>query len=225
MTAGTNNTRIWDTVYTEGGSNLWYPSEPLVGLVRNHERREGLDGIVLDHGCGSGNTAEFLVRSGHRVACGDVSPAALELVRGRFTGAKLRPAPAFYTIDSERPLAGQLPAYDHVVAWSSLQYNPLAKARADFADLIAGLPSGGAFFAAVASPDDDLATRSQALPDGSRRLIENVSGQGGVTVAIPRDFDEFESWCAGIEVRERARFGIALTSHRHDCYGIYGVKK
>ncbi len=225
MSAGTENARIWDTVYADGGSNLWYPSEPLVGLVRSHEKREGLKGIVLDHGCGSGNTAEFLVRSGHRVVCGDVSPAALGVLRGRFAGAKLRPVPNVYRIDPERPLAGQLPAYDHVIAWSSLHYNPLEKARSDFSDLIAGIPSGGAFFAAVSSPDDDLATRSERLPDGSRRLIDDVSGQSGVTVAIPHDFEEFESWCAGIEVRERIRFGVTHTAHRLDYYGLYGIKK
>lgn len=224
MPADKGNAEIWDAVYAGGGSNLWYPSEALVGLVRAHERREGFPGVVLDHGCGSGNTAEFLIRSGHRVVCSDVSPAALDLVRARFRGAKL-PVPSLYRIDPERSLAGQLPAYDHAIAWSSLHYNPLGKARADFADLIAGLPPGGTFLAAVSSPEDDLATQSQPLPDGSRRLMENVSGQGGVTVAIPRDFDEFEFWCSGIEVRERIRFGISYASHRLDYYGLYGVKK
>lgn len=217
------NHHIWEQVYAAGRSYLWYPSEALVRLVRLHEQHEGFNGVIYDHGCGSGNVAEFLVRSGHKVICADVSPTALARAANRFVGACL-PAPRFMSIDPGRPLAEQLPAYDHVTAWQSVYYNTLAGAKRDFADMIAALPRGGAFFAAVATPNDILASQSEPLPDGSRQLKTDVSGQAGAIVAIPRDMDDFISWCPGVAIRRTAVFGIDMPGDCSEFFAIYGVK-
>src|SRR4051794_29260815 len=113
MTAAATNRKIWDRIY-EGGSLLWYPSEVMVRVVRRREREGGFAGVVLDHGCGSGNGTEFLARCGHRVHCTDISASALKVVERRFADAGLTP-PSSSLIDVEHPLKGQLPKYDHVI--------------------------------------------------------------------------------------------------------------
>ena len=105
-------TGVWDRFYQTGHA-LWYPYEALVRLVRYHMGQEGFDGLVLDHGCGSGNHLEFLTRLGIRTHGTEVSPAALDTVRSRFRGAML-PMPDLSLFNPDLPIADQLPDYDHV---------------------------------------------------------------------------------------------------------------
>jgi SAM-dependent methyltransferase len=223
MTVTLTNRKIWDRVY-EGGSLLWYPSEIMVRLVRRREHEGGFAGTVLDHGCGSGNGAEFLVRCGYNVHCTDISPAALKVVEKRFVSAGLTP-PSASLIDPDRPLKSQLPKYDHVIAWQSLCYSDLASARRNLEELIDGLPAGGALIVNFPSPNDALYRHSTPMPDGSRRLVDDVSAQAGAIVTVPASPEELASWCAGIEVRDIALYGMTVGGRQSDYYVLYGAKR
>lgn len=223
MTVTTTNRQIWDRIY-EGGSLLWYPAEAMVRVVRRREREGGFPGVILDHGCGSGNGAEFLARSGHKVHCTDISPAALKVLEKRFADAGLTP-PASSLIDPERPLKAQLPKYDHVIAWQSLCYSDLATARRNLGELIDGLAPGGAFIVNLPTPQDALYRHSEAMPDGSRRLIDDVSAQRGAIVTVPNSAEEFASWCPGIEVKDIIRYGMTFAGLQSDYFVLYGAKQ
>ena len=221
-TTTTTNRQIWDRIY-EGGALLWYPAEALVRIVRRHEREHGFSGVVLDHGCGSGNGAEFLAHCGHRVHCTDISLAALKAVERRFKSAGLTP-PSSSLIDPEQPLREQLPDYDHVIAWQSLYYADAATVRSNIAELIAGLPSNGAFIICVPTSRDLASQHSEALPDGSRRFTDNVSGQRGAVLTIPDSADTLRGWCAGLTIRDVVVYGMEFDGKRSEFYALYGVK-
>lgn len=222
MSAAAKNKDIWDDIYASGGL-LWYPAEALVRLVRRREREGSFPGVILDHGCGSGNVAEFLVRSGHRVHCTDISPAALRLLDQRFLGALL-PRPTTSLIDVGRRLKPQLPAYDHCIAWQSLCYSDLATAKANLADLIDGMPSGGVLIVNFPTPNDLLCRHSEPMADGSRQLIDNVSNQKGAIVTVPASADELRAWCRKIVAQDVIEYGLTFAGERSEYYVLYGVK-
>jgi SAM-dependent methyltransferase len=222
LTKDTTNAEMWDRIYA-GGHRIWYPSEALVRIVRRHERLDGFSGTILDHGCGSGAGAEFLIRSGHRVVCSDISAAALSAVAQRFVEVRLSP-PDLVAFDPERPLKPQLPHFDHVIAWLSLYYNTKQGLIRQTAELIECLPRNGVFVMSVATMDDVVARSSEPLPDGTRKLSGDISGQDGALLAIPQDREELLSWCEGIEVRDVVSYGITFGGQRNDYWAVYGVK-
>ncbi len=211
---------IWDCLYASGNF-MWYPSEILVKLVRQHEKRDGFAGVILDHGAGSGNVAEFLVRSGHTVHCTDISEQSLRLIERRFRDRGL-PVPAMSQIDPKAPLREQLPRYDHVVAWHSLCYNTPAKQRKDINALIGGLPKGGVFIACMKTRDDHWTTLSEPQADGSRKMI--MESQTGAVINLPKDLDELISWCSDLNIRDRLSYRLTGKDYRNDDAIVYGVK-
>jgi SAM-dependent methyltransferase len=215
-------TEIWDRFYASG-HRLWYPYEVVVRLVRHHLSRASLDGLVLDHGCGSGNHLEFLARLGVRTHGTDVSPTALQTVRSRFEGAML-PQPALSLVDPLAPLGPQLPTYSHVIAWGSTHYNHRDKVLADIADLIAGLPQGGVMIFQVPSINDVAARQSERLSDGSFRIVGTISGQTGAVCTFPSSHEELRSWLPGLEIRDLGTVATQLLGNGVEYYFAYGIK-
>jgi SAM-dependent methyltransferase len=215
------NTEIWDRVY-QSGRSLWYPYEVAVRLVRRHLERHGFRGVLLDHGCGSGNHLEFFARLGIEAHGTEVAQSALALVRSRFEGAKLR-QPAVSLVDPERPLAEQLPSFDHLFAWGSVHYDAKPRVLKSLGTLIGKLPAGGAFFFAVPTTNDIVYRLSEPQADGSRRISGNLSGQKGAVVSIPGSQEEVRDWCAGIQVRDLGTFGWTLDGEQVEYFFVYGV--
>jgi SAM-dependent methyltransferase len=216
------NAEIWERIYGRGHM-LWYPYDIVVRIVHHLRNAGRLEGVILDHGCGSGNHLEFLVRLGLRAVGSDVSPSSLATVKSRFAGAKL-PAPALHRIVPGAPLAGQLPPYDHLLAWGSIHYNRKPGFLRDLGELIARLPEGGSFVFAIPSLDDVAARESVREADGSRRIASDLSGQEGAIVSVPESREELLGWCRGIEVDECDRFGWTFRGRRSDYFFLYGRK-
>lgn len=214
---------VWDRFYATG-HRLWYPYEVVVRLVRHHLARGTLDGVMLDHGCGSGNHLEFLTRVGVRTIGTEVSANALETVRARFEGAML-PTPPLSLFDPLAPLAGQLPRYDHVIAWGSTHYNHRAKVLDDIASLIDGLPRGGVMLFQCPSVNDVAARQSERLPDGSFRIVGAISSQTGAVCTFPESHDELRGWLAGLELRDVGTVNTLLLGTPVEYYFAYGVKR
>ena len=95
---------------------------------------------------------------------------------------------------------------------------------ADLAELIAGLPSNGAFIICVPTSRDLASQHSEALPDGSRRFTDNVSGQRGAVLTIPDSADTLRGWCAGLTIRDVVVYGMEFDGKRSEFYALYGVK-
>ena len=216
-------TLVWERFY-QTGHRLWYPYEVLVRLVRHHLGREGFPGLLLDHGCGSGNHLEFLTRVGVRTHGTEVSPAAIETVRSRFEGAML-PMPALSLVDPTRPLAGQLPAYDHVLAWGSVHYNRKDKVLEDLRALIEGLPKGGVFIFQVPSTNDVAARQAERLDDGSFRIVGSISSQTGAIATYPESHDELKTWLPGLALRDMGTVNVHLLGNAVEYFFAYGVKQ
>ncbi|MEL7282789.1 MAG: class I SAM-dependent methyltransferase [Pseudomonadota bacterium] len=215
-------TGVWDRFYQTGHS-LWYPYEALVRLVRYHMGQEGFDGLVLDHGCGSGNHLEFLTRLGIRTHGTEVSPAALDTVRSRFRGAML-PMPDLSLFNPDLPIADQLPDYDHVLAWGAVHYNRRPRVLEDIATLIDGLPKGGTFLFQVPSANDVAAQQSERLEDGSFQIVGDISSQTGAIATYPDSHDELRSWLPGLELRDIGTVNVTLLGNAVEYYFAYGVK-
>jgi hypothetical protein len=217
------NTRIWDQLYA-AGHRLWYPYDIVVRIARYHLRQDGFPGVLLDHGCGSGNHLEFLTRVGVKCHGTDVSPSALESVRTRFEGAKL-PQPGLSLIKIDEPLGPQLPKYDHVLAWGSVHYNRKTKVLEDLATLIDGLPKGGTFIYQASSINDVAAKQSELLEDGSYRIVGEISGQTGAICSYPKDHNELRSWLPNLDIRDVVTVGYTFMSTPVEYFFAYGVKK
>jgi len=216
------NQEIWDSLYADG-HRLWYPYDIVVRIVRHHLSREGFSGVMLDHGCGSGNHLEFLTRVGVKLHGTEISQAAIDGVRNRFEGAKL-PTPDLTLIDLDKPLAGQLPSYDHVIAWGSVHYNRKAKVLEDLATLIDGLPKGGAFIYQASSINDVAAEQSELLDDGSHRITGEISGQTGAICTYPTSHEDFRTWLPGLDIRDIGTVKSTFMQVPVEYYFAYGVK-
>lgn len=223
MTDDNRNVQIWDDIYTSGRM-LWYPYEVAVRIVHQLRARKQLSGVILDHGCGSGNHLEFFTRVGLTAVGSEVSPATVQLVQSRFAGAKL-PVPAVQIFDPAKPLAGQLPKFDHVFAWGSMHYNRKAKFLDDLRFLIEQLPAGGRLILAVPSRSDVVATQSRREADGSYRMVDDVSGQKDAVLTIPDDEQELRSWCAGIDIDDCGRFGWVIRGVPSEFLFVHGARK
>lgn len=216
------NEVIWDAVYA-GGQILAYPYEVAVRLAKRQLASGGFRGVVLDHGCGSGNHLEMFVRLGVAVHGTEVAPASRHVIAARFMGANL-PQPPITIIDLNRPLTPQLPAYDHLFAWGSVHYNTKEATKRDLASLIDKTPVGGVVIVCIPSQRDVVFTQSVGLPDGSRQMNANVSGQKGAILTVPDSLDEMLGWCKGVDVKDAGEFGWRLSGRQSEFHFVYGVK-
>jgi len=91
--------RFFDNAYE--GTPTWDIGRPQGAVVRIAERG-GIEGTVLDVGCGTGENALFLAGLGHGVTGVDFAVAAIERARGR---AVDRAIPAEFIVDDALDLA------------------------------------------------------------------------------------------------------------------------
>ena len=197
------NAAIWDKLYAEG-NYLHFPSEVFVQLYFRFLKKRERPGTFLDHGCGSGNNSEFLARRGWRVTGSDVSTKALEVQRERLKG--FAQSSSQVKLDSAKPVPDQLQPHDHIVAWDSLCYNRISKARTDAWELANLLNPGGYLFLNMPTVRHEFATKSIRLPDGSFQNNRLGKQQEGAIMAIPESLDEMCSWFKGFEIVERGHF-------------------
>jgi len=205
------NTAIWSALY-EGGNYLNYPSEVFVSLFMRFLGKAKPQGRFLDHGCGSGNNAEFLARRGWTVTGADVSARALEVTAARL--ADFGGAHETTPLDAARPLKDQIGAVSHVVCWDCLYYNALPKAKQDAADLVAALAPGGLIFLNMPTPAHEFATTGLRLDDGSVRNQRKGTRQEGAIMAIPENLDDLVSWLPGCEIVEKGHFTFDFSGFR-----------
>jgi SAM-dependent methyltransferase len=205
------NTRIWQSLY-EGGNYLHYPSEVFVQLYFRTLGKARKSGKFLDHGCGSGNNSEFLARQGWAVVGTDISQKALELQKARLTG--MGGPHAQVLIRPDAALSGQLDRYDHILAWDSLCYNRLAKARVDSEYLATSLNKGGYLFVNMPTLRHEFAAKGSRRPDGSFENNRPGTHQEGAIMTIPDSLDDLCSWFPALKIVERGYFTFDFNGFR-----------
>jgi 2-polyprenyl-3-methyl-5-hydroxy-6-metoxy-1,4-benzoquinol methylase len=205
------NAAIWDKLYAEGNF-LHFPSEVFVQLYFRFLKKLEKPGTFLDHGCGSGNNSEFLARRGWSVTGSDVSAKALDVQKSRLRSF-LQPS-SQVLLDSSKPLVGQLQQCDHIVAWDSLCYNRIGKAKEDARELAQMLKPGGYMFINMPTKRHEFATQSIRVADGSFQNNRLGKQQEGAVMAIPESLDELCSWFTGFEVVERGYFTFDFSGFR-----------
>jgi 2-polyprenyl-3-methyl-5-hydroxy-6-metoxy-1,4-benzoquinol methylase len=214
------NTMIWDELY-QSGNFLHYPSEVFVQLFFRTFGKTTHGGTFLDHGCGSGNNSEFIARQGWQVTGSDVSIKALEVQKKRLN--LLGTKNAQILIDSNNTLGSQIDTYDNILCWDCLCYNPLAKAKADAADLFNALKPGGYFFANMPTLNHEFATTGVQLDDGSIRNGRVGTKQEGAIMAIPSSLEDFIGWFPQMAIIERGHFIFDFAGYREFMF-IVGQK-
>lgn len=220
--AGETNRDLWEAIYRRG-SILRYPSEMLVRVFFRHCRQElPENATILEHGAGTGNNTEFLIRQGYRVIATDISEAALQTMEMRFTFANL-PQPEKLLIDPARALSGQLPPSDAVVVWDCISYNTAERARKDIADLIASLRPGGLFIINAATPAHDFITQAAKIaPNTYRYEGETRPGQKGAIFNAPDSLPQFREWCAGLEILHTGGYAYWDEQRKADYFYLVG---
>ena len=219
------NREIWNAIYGKG-SVLLYPSEIFVRLFFRHGREAIRPGMtMLDHGAGSGNNTEFLIRRGLRVVATDISQAALESIRQRFRYANL-PFPETRLIDPARPLSEQLPECDAAVSWDCLCYNTAERARQDIADIIGRIRPGGLFFLSMVKREHDFISDAEEIAPGTYRYRGSArDDQEGAIFCAPESIEELESWCVGTETVAAGEFSYHDQNRRSENYFLVCRRK
>lgn len=211
------NRAIWDAIYGTG-SVLLYPSEMFVRLFFRYAGKALAPGMtMLDHGAGSGNNTEFLIRRGLRVVATDISQEALKSIQQRFRYANL-PFPETKRIDSIRPLSEQLPVCDAAISWDCLYYNTAERVRQDIADIISRIEPGGLFFFNMLTPEHHFITEAVEIAPGTYRYTGGISQkQAGSVLCAPDSLKQLHGWCEGADILTSGEFTYT-EENRHSAY-------
>lgn len=152
--------RQWEDHYTSARSELSYPDENLVRLIRKSLSRFGeLAGITaVDVGCGSGRHLKLLSELGIPRTIGmDASYNALSISR------KWRPGLLLQADNMHLPLKDG--SADIVIAWGSLHYNVKEDLSPMLQEISRVLKKGGALFATLRSSRDTYLKKGKHLGD------------------------------------------------------------
>lgn len=187
----TANARVWERLYSEGKSNLRYPSDALVRLgarlfdVSQHRK-------ILDFGFGTGaNLAHFASR-GFEMYGVEVSEHATAITRERLRAANL--SAELHLVRPGEPLSFPSGAFDLAYAWQVIYYNDKAGWRSVVNELERVTRPGGLIVVATAAPGDSSHLQSEPLGNGVYRSL--VPGQEGCIVVIPEK-DELGDYFPG----------------------------
>ena len=200
MTAGQNeaarvNKDIWERLY-RSGNYLQYPSEQLVRLFCRHVRGRIPEGaLVIDHGAGSGNNAEFFVREGCQVLVTDISEEALEIIGRRFFHLHL-PVPRRHLVQPGDNAIDSLPQCDVMVFWDVLNYNSADNARAMLRAGIGRLRPGGFLLVNMPTPRHHFIANAREIAPGTFEF--KGEDQQGAIMCTPGSTERLAEWCAGV---------------------------
>ena len=211
--------RSWETHYTSGRSELLYPDENLVRLLKkNLPPDAGSAAIVaVDLGCGSGRHLKLLGDLGLGRAIGmDSSMNALRLSRKNFD------VPLVRCDNRHIPLK---PDSVHVViAWGSLHYDRKSELGTMLSEIGRVLRTGGQLFATLRSGRDTFLKKGRHLGDDT--WVTDLDDINGAVVSfygeeeIKKEFSLFSQCRYGLMERTLIGDTSSLISH----WVIHAVK-
>lgn len=162
----------WESHYTNEKSELLYPDENLVRLLKKN--LPGIadlsSAIALDMGCGSGRHLALLTQLNIRRIIGiDSSQNALLLAQKHFPGALLQA--------DNRNLPIKNDSINIVIAWGSLHYNRKYDLVLMLEEIIRLLKKDGHLFATLRSDRDTFMKRGEHLGDNTWKTdLHDISG-------------------------------------------------
>ncbi len=201
----------WETHYTAVKSELLYPDENLVRLLRKNRLLRSPGGLTaVDLGCGSGRHLKLLSDMGlTRIIGLDASYNALVISR------KQCPGPLLQGNNLHLPLKSG--SADIVIAWGSLHYNNKFDLIAMLEDILRILKSGGYLFATLRSGRDTYLKRGKHL--GNDTWITDLNDISGSTSSFYSEdelkvsFSIFSEFTHGLMERTLMGDISALISH------------
>lgn len=133
--------------------NRAYTAQPVWKKDGEHWLEAYLDilsspSYILDMGCGTGDTTEYLISTGHRVIAVDISEVALERLQSRVPDAETM------VLDFTKGLPWKWGTFDHVVADLSLHYFDIDTTKRLLDEIAGVLKPGGYLLARVNSVKD-----------------------------------------------------------------------
>lgn len=166
----------WETHYTAGKSELLYPDENLVRLLRKNRLLAVPAGLTaVDLGCGSGRHLRLLADLGvSRIVGLDASFNALVISRRQC------PGPLLQGNNLHLPLKSG--SADIVIAWGSLHYNNKYDLIAMLEEVLRVLKPGGYLFATLRSGRDTCLRRGKHL--GNDTWITDLDDISGSTASF-----------------------------------------
>lgn len=204
-------TNSWEKHYTAGKSELLYPDENLVRLLRKNPLLASPGGhTAVDLGCGSGRHIKLLNDLGlSRVVGLDSSYNALVISR------KQCPGPLLQGNNLHLPLRNDIA--DIVICWGSLHYNNKYDLMTMLEEILRILKKGGYLLATLRSARDTYLKRGSHL--GNDTWVTDVNDISGSTVSFYNEeelkvaFSIFNSVTYGLMERTLMGDITSLLSH------------
>jgi ubiquinone/menaquinone biosynthesis C-methylase UbiE len=201
----------WETHYTAGKSELLYPDENLVRLLKKNPILRSPSGLTaVDLGCGSGRHLKLLAGMGVSNILGlDASYNALVISR------KQCPGPLLQGNNLHLPLKSG--SADIVIAWGSLHYSNKYDLIAMLEEILRVLKEGGYLFATLRSGRDTYLKRGKHL--GNDTWITDLNDISGSTASFYSEeelnvsFSIFNEFTYGLMERTLMGDISALISH------------
>lgn len=139
-----NRKEYWDKVYKNKAD--WKPASPV--WLEKYVHSINTSSNILDVGCGTGCTAEYLISHGHSVIAVDISDTALTRLKDKIPAIETR------NLDFSLGLPWENESFNFVVADLSLHYFDLETTKRIITDIKRVLVKGGVLFARVNSVKD-----------------------------------------------------------------------
>ena len=199
----------WDRHYEREKSELTYPDENLVRLIRRFAAGRVI-ARALDLGCGSGRHIPLLMESGAQMVVGTDASHKATLRAARYHTAYLMQC-------DNRRLPFKSESIDIVVAWGSLHYGTRKDLEATLDEIRRVLVPEGILFATLRCERDTYLTRGAFIGD----VTWHIAGGDidGAVVSffreedLPTLFADFGGWSHGLMERTPVGIRNSLISH------------
>jgi len=218
------NKDSWNDIYDDGASYMEYPNEALV--VSYHRIKKLLPQTIscLDYGFGSGNNSEFIIGKVDKFYGLEISDSAKKLTSKRLNGFKNFNSENLY-ISENKYIEEFENKFDLIVAWHVISYNTHESTQDTIEYFYKYLKKDGILITTLASPRDISKKYSEEISKNTYKINENIVGQEGCIVTIPKDKSDFESYFSkyntlDIGHEERISYTNKDDIHSH-YYGIF----
>ena len=199
----------WDRHYEREKSELTYPDENLVRLIRRFTAGRAI-ARALDLGCGSGRHIPLLAESGARMVVGTDASHKATLCASRYQQAYLMQC-------DNRRLPFKSESIDIVVAWGSLHYGTRKDLETALDEIRRVLVPDGILFATLRCERDTYLTRGAFLGDVTWRIAGGDIDGAVVSFFreedLPTLFAGFGGWSHGLMERTPVGMRGSLVSH------------
>ena len=202
--------KSWDNHYKRTKSQLFYPDENLVRLIKSNYKNNEDSTIAIDLGCGSGRHLVLLKELGFKKSFGlDISFNALDMVKQNLD------IQCVQNNNTAIPLKDN--SVEMVVAWGSLHYATKDTCSAMIKEIHRILKSGGHLLGTLRSDRDTYLKKGKHIENNT--WITDLDDIDGSTVSFYKEeelkqyLDIFSTWNHGYIERSIIGDSEKIISH------------